>query len=130
MNEQEINNGGTEGKLNGVVIFYLIISIICFIVLIILAKEETLGSKYLMIVIGVVTLIQGIILWILFLAGADIIRLLKRLNGLPYGGTISGLREDVISFRCPECGELTNFESKYCTQCGTNLQNEQGSIVE
>jgi hypothetical protein len=129
MSEEQTNHGGVENELNGVGIFYFIISIISFVILIVLAKDAAEGVKPLFIVAGVVCLIQGIILWILFRAGGEVIRLLKKLNGLPFGGTISGVSEERKIYNCTECGEPTILEAKYCTNCGVSFDATKGAEV-
>lgn len=51
--------------------------------------------------------VQGLALFIVLSAAAEIIRLLKKLNGLPYGGNIS---------------EPTSGYSHYCSQCGGRIE--------
>ena len=47
------------------------------------------GLSILLIAIGIGALAQGVIVLILFHAGAEVIRLLKKLNDLPFAGVIS-----------------------------------------
>lgn len=34
---------------------------------------------------------------------------------------ISGRRESQVVHRCPECNTIVGFGSKYCSQCGSEL---------
>ncbi|MEI7907663.1 MAG: zinc-ribbon domain-containing protein, partial [Bacteroidota bacterium] len=64
---------------------------------------------------------QGIIFKTLFDAAAEVIMLLKKLNGLSYCGSISNSEGDGESFLCRHCGEPVTKKDKYCTQCGASL---------
>ncbi|MBL7075078.1 hypothetical protein ISS37_07560 [candidate division KSB1 bacterium] len=91
--------GGKEGRMSGLATFFIIIGIIGLIACFILAGFVTKTSKSsswgenglspIWIALGIVCLIQGIALSIVLSAGAEVIRLLKKQNGLEYGGKIS-----------------------------------------
>ena len=84
-------SGGSEGKLNGLGIFLFIIGIIGFVVCIIVSGHVTKtsvnhdwgtgGFSPSWIISGMICLVQGIAFLIILNAGADIIRLLKKLSG-------------------------------------------------
>lgn len=74
------------------------------------------------IVLGVVCMVVGVTLYLNFVALAEIIRLLKKLAGLPYGGVISGSSTGDI-FLCSECGSLVWADSTTCTKCGAEFEN-------
>jgi|GEM_PF-4286972 len=92
-----VHTGGIEGTLDSVGKFYLIVSIIGFVLFLNAAFVAKEGQGMFWVALGVTALAQGIILRILFQAGAEIIRLLKRLNGLPFGGQISETTEQPSS---------------------------------
>ena len=124
--QQQNRSGGIESQQEGIGIFYLIISIISLIVCIFLTKDETIkqtGLSSFWIGLGIGVIAQGIIFWILFKAGAEIIRLLKKLNGLPYGGAISETYASVTAYTCTECGAPTAPNAKYCTNCGVSFED-------
>lgn len=126
--QQQVRTGGIENQLDGVGIFYLIISIIGLIACIILSQDETikqtgLSSLWIGLAIGVIA--QGIIFWILFKAGAEVIRLLKKLNGLPYGGVISETYGSGTQYTCTECGTPVAPNAKFCTNCGVSFEEEE-----
>ncbi len=82
----EVRSGGIESKLDGVGGLYLFVSVLALIACIVLSQTDAYqktGLSILLIAIGIGALAQGIIAWILFQAGGEIIRLLKKLNGLP-----------------------------------------------
>jgi len=118
--KNRIGSGGIEGKLEGAGIFYLFISILGLAACIFFSQDEKIkqiGLSSLCFGIGIGVLVQGIVYLILFRAGAEVIRLLKRLNGLPYGGLISktfGTEEE------PQV-EISNLENKndnlICFKC-------------
>ncbi len=125
---QQTRTGGIEGMLNGVGIFYLVISIIGFVACIILSQSETIkqtGLSSFWIGLGIGVIAQGIIFWILFEAGAEAIRLLKKLNGLPYGGKISETYGIGTEYTCTECGTPVAPNANFCTNCGVSFEEEE-----
>jgi len=123
--------GGIEGKMDGVGTFYLIISIVAMVMIMIESQEETiqkLGLSYFWFGLGIGVLAQGIIAWILFRAGGEIIRLLKKLNGIPFGGTISEAKSPSTSFRardsyaCTNCNSKVSSDAKFCPNCGVEFE--------
>ena len=128
--QKQTRTGGVESKLDGVGTFYLIISIISLIGCIILSQDETIkqtGLSSFWVALGLGAIAQGIIFWILFKAGAEIIRLLKKLNGLPYGGEISVTIGEGAEYNCTDCGAPVAPDSKFCTQCGANFEEQKGT---
>lgn len=128
--QKQIRTGGVESKLDGVGAFYLIISILGLIGCIIISQDETVkqtGLSSFWIALGLGAIAQGIIFWILFKAGAEVIRLLKKLNGLPYGGEISETEGDGAEYNCTDCGAPVSQDSKFCTQCGANFEKQQAT---
>ena len=133
MDEQiQIKTGGIEGKLQGVGNFYLVISIIT-LVLVAIHSQDTIikqsGLSSVWMIIGIGALVQGIIFWILFKAGAEVIRLLKKLNGIPYGGIISEINEveNDSEYACTNCGSTVNKDSKFCPGCGVSFEEKEES---
>ena len=96
MSEKESKkNSGIEITLNkfGYYIFIgSIFSLIVFIIIATQSKDSSLTMVYVFTGIGILAI--GLIFSILFSAVAEIIRLLKRQNNLPYSGVISGTDDD------------------------------------
>ncbi len=116
--------GGIESKLEGVATLYLVLSIFVLIGCIFISQGDpakSLGISSLWIGLGVGALLQGIVFWILFEAGAEVIRLLKKIAGLPYAGRISETDGDAEAFSCSDCGAPVSVIDNYCTQCGVKL---------
>ena len=65
--------------------------------------------------LGLAVAAPGWIAWRILQALAEIIRLQKRANGLPYSGTISETEEAALQ-RCPGC-DAAHYESEYCPHC-------------
>jgi hypothetical protein len=110
-----------ESQLDGIGLFIIFISIISAIGLIYLSQDETIkqsGSSVIYIAIGIAIFLQGIIWRIIARAGAEIIRLLKKLNDISYTGFITGEDEEIV---CSECGAVVMEDAKFCPECGTNL---------
>ena len=126
--QQQTRTGGIESLLDGVGTFYLTVSIIGLIVCIILSQEETIKQTSLSsfwIGPGIGVIAQGIMLWILFKAAAEVIRLLKKLNGLPYGGVIAEIYGSGTQYTCTECGTPVAPNAKFCANCGVKFENEE-----
>ncbi len=71
-------------------------------------------------------LAAGAIAWMQFHAAAELIRLLKRLNKLPYQGkisefTVEGAEEGELLL-CSECGAELARDSGSCPKCGAKLE--------
>ncbi len=134
MSEQKkLRSGGIESLLEGVGLFYLVISIISFFICVFFSQDEVIketSSSSFWIVLGIGVLAQGIIFWILFKAGSEIIRLLKKLNGLPYGGIISKTVGGGVEYSCTKCGASVSPNSNFCTQCGANFDDEEEEETE
>lgn len=123
-NMKKERSGGVESSLESVGIFYFILSIFGLIACMILSNQEEtkrIGLSSLWIGIGIAAIAQGIIFSIIFRAGAEIVRLLKRLNGLPYAGSISETTGETKSYLCSDCGAQASVVDKVCTQCGAKL---------
>ncbi len=116
--------GGTEGHMSELAKVLLGFSIIGLIACVIISVSSWGdGFSVLWIAVGVACLIQGIALFIILQAGAELIRLLKKLNGLNYGGSISEPKP-VCIYKCTECGvpvQVTNFVRPYriCPKCNS-----------
>ena len=126
--QQQSRTGGIENQLDGVGIFCLIISFFGLIACIFLSQNETIKQTNLSsfwIGLGIGVIAEGIIFLILFKAGAEVIRLLKKLNGIPYGGVISGTHEIGDQYTCTECGTTVAQDAKFCTNCGVNFEGEE-----
>ncbi|HQF42560.1 MAG TPA: zinc-ribbon domain-containing protein [Ignavibacteriaceae bacterium] len=126
--QQQTRTVGIENQLDGVGIFYLIISIIGLIACIVLSQDEAIkqtGLSSFLIGLGIGVIAQGIVFWILFKAGAEVIRLLKKLNGLQYDGVISGTEGSGTEYTCTECGTPVAPDAKFCTNCGVSFEEKE-----
>ncbi len=88
------------------------------------SRALPLASSFLLAV-GIALLIAGLILFVIFGALSEIIRLLKAANGLPYTGTISGSGTGTI-YVCSDCGSLNYPDIAKCRKCGAEFE-KQGS---
>ena len=89
--------------------------ILCSVIVMIVRAE------FFWIAYGGLAALIGIILYIIFSALAEIIRLLKHLCGMAYNGTISGTRQSEI-FICSQCRSLTYPDSLKCERCGEEFE--------
>ena len=117
--------GGIESSLENIGDFYLFFSVIAGLLLIFMSftdEMSSLGFTMPLFIAGIILIINAIIFRSFFKGISEIIKLLKRLNKLPYGGTLSLSEGDGENdYECGSCGEpLSKFE-KSCTQCGVEV---------
>lgn len=127
--EKDVRTGGIESKLDSVAGFYIFVSVIALVACIVLSQSDAYarsGLSVFLIIIGILALLQGIIAWILFRAGGEVIRLLKKLNGLPYAGFISETEGSEEGFECSECHSPVSADAKVCPKCGAELDEQTG----
>jgi len=80
------------------------------------------------LIAGAVSVLQGIAINMLFKAGAEVTRLLKKSNGLKFSGEISQpVIRVVADYVCSVCGASANVDAQTkCYKCGARF--EPGSI--
>lgn len=125
--KQERHEGGLEANLDKMGAVFLLAGILCCIIGGIVGgigflETITYGPPqfYIFIcflVLAVVGLIQGIALYLVFMAGAEMIRLLKKLNNLPYTGRISGRMRIHTTHNCSGCGKKVAARAEQCPRC-------------
>lgn len=135
--EQIGYTGGRESALSDLGAFFLWVGIIGFIAAVIsagFATREELheswaenGFSGLWITVGIVSLVQGIAANVFCKAFADILRLLKKQNGVPYGGEISTAKPLYV-YTCSECGAdgppwVVDVKSDKCEKCGAAFEH-------
>lgn len=133
--EKLVYSGGEESHLSYLGGFFIILGVtglaVCFIISGYVTGTPTStgwaenGLSPLWITIGVVGLIQGIALCVILNAGAEVIRLLKKLNGLKFSGEISEPEvETQIELQCSKCGNNDIYEvSTKCSKCGEEFES-------
>lgn len=108
--------GGKEGLLSAMATFFLIVGIAgsgaCFTV----SYWSDLDFTPFWVAMGIVVFVQGLFLYAVTGAGADILRLLKKQNGLPFGGQISEA-EPICKFTCSECSTVVDDIFNLCPNC-------------
>ena len=74
-------------------------------------------------IIAFVTFVRGVVINTLFKAGAEIIRLLKKSNGLKFIGEISQptAQQDTRRY-CSACGEFVYRSQTKCPGCGAEFE--------
>ena len=105
--------GGLEDTLDFAAGALLIVGLICAGVTVVWMKFYGVLSAYVIIVSAVLS-------WFLLKASAEIIRLLKKLNGLPFGGKISQPNQSSV-YICSECNAILHSETK-CESCGATIE--------
>ncbi len=69
---------------------------------------------------------SGAVAWLQLHVAAEVIRLLKRLNKLPYQGEISAFTAEGAGegevLLCSECGAELTRDSRACPKCGATLE--------
>ena len=116
--EKVIHFGGTESRLSILASVFLGLGIIgCLVGLVVGLTQESL---WVAVVGGAGALLHGLLMWALLGASADAIRLLKKLNGLPYAGDVSPTTP-VDSWACSACGARVQELQGHCGRCGKSL---------
>lgn len=111
-------SGGSESALTGLAGFILGVGILGAVACFYFAAQtfHRDGGHITWTIIGVATLLQSIVLFIVLRVGADAIRLLKKQNELPYSGEIT-TPQRIVSYHCPECStEVCEFDI-VCHDC-------------
>ena len=111
-------SGGLEDKLEKIGLFFAYLSAISLIVGVVLGFAKGIEYGPFWVGIGITGFIQGLIAAVLFEGGAEVIRLLKKLNGLPYGGRISTSKPLLYVTKCSVCGLKLSESDKFCPRCG------------
>ncbi len=75
-------------------------------------------------VAGLAALVAGVVLSVILGAAAEMIRLLKRLCGIPYQGAITG-EQGIDSITCSECGCPAWPDSTWCDGCGCPFETAE-----
>lgn len=119
--KQTMHSGGMEDTLDDVGGIVLTLGILGGGVAIVAAivafnnDENPVGVD--LLCIGVVAIFVSAVNRILFKAGAEVIRLLKKLNGLKFSGEITQpVAFDV--YKCSACGASVDSSSDRCYPCG------------
>lgn len=119
-------SGGVEERLDMAGSIFLAVGLIGgFIVLAVALNslnDEKGGQAGIWFVVGVVAIAQGFVMWVLFRAGAEIIRLLKKSNGLKFTGEITQPVAHHI-YRCSLCGMFFESPNKKQCSCGAVFES-------
>ncbi len=81
----------------------------------------SITGKLNLLAVGMLILVAGLVLYVIFGAFSEIIRLLKAVAGIPYTGTISGSGTGTIHI-CSDCGSLNYPDVPKCRKCGTEFE--------
>ncbi len=131
--------GGKEEQMSDFAKAFLVIGVLgLFACLLLLGREDGLFQFW--IALGIGCFIQGLFFFIILSFGAEIIRLLKKLNGLPFGGEISGKFITCHIFQCSECKTQITKEKvplsdkerwpRKCQNCGVEFaKDEEANII-
>jgi hypothetical protein len=129
-------SGGSEATLHGFGSFFYTMAFIgCVAFLVLLfstAKEVTdvfgINSTiydWNFLMAAVYSLLSGLLAGAILRAGADVVRLLKKMNGIEYSGSISAAkRVESVWYKCSECGASLPYLMQRCEKCGATLSDE------
>lgn len=107
-------SGGVENKLSGWGVFFMVVGVFGLLIgIFMLLSEQPMG-----LIIGFGLFLQGMLIKALFDGGAEVIKLLKSSNGLPYTGNISGVK---YVYKCSACKAEVKANDKTCLKCGEEL---------
>ena len=118
--EKQIGSGGLESTLAGLAALWLVFGI-CSVLI---AFTLTLTVNFLMAIIQLVSsLFTTIVVWLIIRALAELIRLGKLQNGLPYSGKISSSNA-VTVYNCGKCGAAVHTNVDQCYACGAKFETD------
>ena len=119
--------GGVEGGLSGLGNILFGLGIVGGIASFIFSGFATINNAYdswgenglspAWIAVALTSVVHGIAAFYLFGGFAEVIRLLKKMAGLPFGGQISE-PEPLIKLLCSECKAVAESYDEKCTKCG------------
>ena len=106
--ELQCYNGGLESKLDLTALVILVIGLV-------VAMYVLLVTSFLGVIPAIAFAVNGWIGWLALHGLAELVRLQKRANGLPYSGSISVTKESRLE-RCATCGAV-HSEPDFCPHC-------------
>ncbi|MFO0939710.1 MAG: hypothetical protein U0930_02975 [Pirellulales bacterium] len=98
----------------------LVIAFLQFMFSMFAAGQVSGGAFLIGVLSSGLTALAGFVVWILFRALAEIIRLLKKIAGLGYSGNISANRNIEVFWACSNCGQMLHSETR-CDSCGATI---------
>ena len=121
--------GGMEDTLENVGGIFLFLGVLGGIAAIIMAivafnsdHDET-GIGVDLLCVGFISILAGAVNRIFLRAGAEIIRLLKKISGLKFSGEITQpVTSDSSSYKCSDCGASAFSWSEKCASCGAKFE--------
>ncbi|MGB5107233.1 MAG: hypothetical protein WBP29_07890 [Candidatus Zixiibacteriota bacterium] len=123
--------GGSESRLLSASKIVLIVSSLAAIASLIISGIVTRDSSYddwaenglnwTWVALGCGILLQGWIVHVLLAAGADVLRLLKKQNGLEFTGEINEVHQTEV-YKCSDCGAVLGSNSLQCPGCKSKLE--------
>lgn len=127
-------DGGIECTLSGFAGFIIFVGIVCLVICTVMAGIVTKKSSYsdwgedgisaIWIALGFATLIETIIVFFILKMGAEGIRLLKKLNNIPYGGKISE-SHPTSTYYCSACRTEVPKDAGFCLNCGQQFESDR-----
>ena len=108
--------GGLESQLDGIAAILFWLGVIAGVVAVILSIEYDVS-----LFSGVAVFLSAVVTWAILRALAELVRLQKKANGLPYAGQISEARPNII-YRCDGCNEVVHENDRVCASCGGTLK--------
>lgn len=108
--------GGSEGLISGLGKFFLISGIVTSLAFFLISAWTDFTFTAFWGIAGLVTFVQGLILYALCIAFSDVIRILKKQNGINYSGTISEVVPE-FAVACSDCDMLVDNTETSCPSC-------------
>jgi len=118
-------SGGMEDTLESVGGIFLFLGIaggiLAIIAAIVAFNDNETGAGVNLLCIGFASIFVSAVNRILFIAGAEAIRLLKKLSGLKFSGNITQPTTSNI-YKCSACGTSVSEFSEQCYSCGAKFK--------
>jgi hypothetical protein len=124
--KEKTYHGGMEDMLENVGDIFLFFGILGGVTAIIMAiiaynsNHDEIGIGVDLLCVGFISILAGAVNRIFLRAGAEIIRLLKKIGGLKFSGEITRpVASDSIFYKCSACGATTYSRNEWkCESCG------------
>jgi hypothetical protein len=125
--KEKTYHGGMEITLEDIGGIFLALGILGGVAAIIAAfvafNDSETGVGVDLLCVGVALIFASFVNQTLFKAGAEVVRLLKKLNGLKFSGEITQpIASDSSSYKCSGCNASVVYWQEKCESCGARFE--------
>lgn len=123
------DKGGLEATVSGLGTILLLLSIVGSLTVLLASTNAFFddsannGFPAVWVIVAMAALFQGIVAFVILRALAEVVRLLKKVAGVPYGGRISTPRSEIV---CSDCHTPVEAWRSKCRNCMADFENGDG----